>query len=159
MKRVFLAVNLPRGLHITLHFLGNQNERAIRKINEIASEVVKSYGPIKIATGGTGFFPNRRAPKVMYLKVIEKNGLALKSIREKIKRELVKSGFEVDHRPWVPHVTIAWVDGNLKVSATKVPSTRIYTVKSIDLMQSHLLNSGSEYELIQKHPLAKNSRS
>lgn len=189
MKRVFLAVNLPDyvrreigsfvedirldprvhgddkivwskeiGLHITLHFLGSQDEEGIRKINEVTAKAVRSYAPMKIAASGIGFFPDPRFPKVMYVEVGEE-GDSLASLREKIGKDLRRAGFEVDHRQWHPHITIAHTDGNLKVSATAAPPPTHFVVDSIDLMQSHLLNSGSEYELIKKHPLAKSLRS
>lgn len=125
-RRLFLAIDLPkracwqlgqlvaeapRGvrpvragqLHLTLHFLGDveddSREALRRRLGELREE------PFTIAIRGTGVFPPRGRPTVLWAGVAASPPLA--ELHAAAGRVIESCGLEVERRPYVPHVTLA----------------------------------------------------
>ena len=125
-RRLFIAIDLPkpvcwrlgqlvaappRGvrpvrpvqLHLTLHFLGDVEDAACAGLSEALAGVM--HGAFSIAIRGTGVFPPRGRPSVLWAGVAE--SAALSELHAAIGAALVPCGLEIERRPYVPHVTLA----------------------------------------------------
>lgn len=183
-KRVFVAVPLPddikaaiagvswemqkldprapvawvreEGMHITLHFLGDQDEEAIGKIDNAIGIIVSEYRKTRYALGGINFFPDARQPRVIYVSAKEQDGAMLESLQGRLGKEFEKRGIDVDHREWHPHVTIGRIKGvgapaaqYAVMGVEPVP----FLVDSIDLTESRLEPTGATYTIIKRYSL------
>ncbi|OGL72316.1 2'-5' RNA ligase [Candidatus Uhrbacteria bacterium RIFCSPHIGHO2_12_FULL_57_11] len=183
-KRVFLAVHLPEklkrelglvigemrekdqralikwvngdGAHITLHFLGDQDEEAIRRISGIVRETAGEYRPTVYALDAVGFFPDAGQPRIIYVAARERDGAMLESLREKIGRRLEQIGIDVDHRTWHPHITLGRIKAlgpKSETYASTPVEPREFTVDTVDLTESRLDPAGAIYTVIERFPL------
>ena len=149
----------PEGLHITLHFLGYQEEGTLEKIGEIIEKLKLKIENLKLelALGEISAFPNLSRPRVLFVSCLD--GLTieiLKRFQKELGKELEKLGLEVDKRPWTPHITLARLKMpillNLK-SQTSNFKNLSFKVKSIDLMKSELMPTGAKYTILKKFSL------
>lgn len=132
----------PQNLHITLHFLGNvpDAEKAKKELS-----TVSGFGSFEIELKGLGVFPERGAPKVLWI------GAASPKLDELAWR--VKKGFG-DESPFSGHITIARLKApcNLKNVVDKY-SDHLFSklrVEEIVLKESILMSEGSVYKILQK---------
>jgi 2'-5' RNA ligase len=178
-KRVFLAIELPEevrnrisgfyqklakylpakgvkpveeeNLHLTLHFLGDQNEAKISQITEVARKTAGRCAKIKLSTGGLSAFPNERFPKILFLD-LKLGGEALKRLHGDLGAELQKIGVDVDCRPWEGHITLARIKfgavnfGTLK----KEPAAEEeWLAEKFALVESRLMENGPIYGVME----------
>jgi 2'-5' RNA ligase len=122
--------------HITLAFIGETDrlEDAKRIINET---VFKSF---EISLGKPGRF-KRDDGDIRYVSA-EGNGLS--ELAGDIASRLRKAGFEIEDRPFTPHITLGrQVIGKSDVPLDIVPASM--TVNRVSLMKSERLNGGMKY--------------
>jgi 2'-5' RNA ligase len=106
-----LLVQPPRGvrpvrpaqLHLTLHFLGDVEDDCCTALHEALACV--RHEPFEIAIRGTGVFPPRVRPAVLWAGVAESASLA--ALHAAIGGAIERCGVAVEHRPYVPHFTLA----------------------------------------------------
>jgi 2'-5' RNA ligase len=184
MRRVFIAINLsqnvkdilrdileklareyrrapirfvkPDGFHITLHFLGNQNDEMIEKLKRVLDEMAKDYKKTKLALDGFGFFSNAAQPRVLWLGTEEVGNRAIEDLQKNLGKELLKLGLEIDTRDWHPHITLGRISGQIDTTildSIKVPSVE-WVVRSIELIQSDLKPEGVEYRILYSAKLS-----
>ncbi len=147
-------------IHITLHFLGDQNEEGIQKIILVCERVVPAFRTTEYELDGLGFFPDAQEPRVVWIAAQETNGKVLEALQTRLGRELEKQGIDVDHRPWHPHVTIGRI--TLRLNRGQAPALRQmrstatkFIVDTVHLCESHLEQGGPRYEIIQSFPLRR----
>lgn len=141
--------------HLTLHFLLCRDERQIEEIKRILVEHVPQAKSFILETGELGAFPNAFAPRVVKLQMLEK-GQDLANLRATLGKELEKAGFEIDHRLWQPHLTLARVKAPLrqKFDLSPKPPELYCSITKIDLMQSQLSSDGPSYAVLASYELA-----
>lgn len=101
-------------IHLTLAFLGEQSDTLKEKLVQIIQNAVKDIPQFKVTPAYIDGFPNLHQPQVLWVGVkgdIDKVLL----IRERIKDELEKLHLPVDERRFIPHITIAKANKDLKV--------------------------------------------
>ena len=106
-----LLVQPPRGvrpvrpaqLHLTRHFLGDVEDETSPALHEALACV--RHEPFTIAIRGTGVFPPRGRPSVLWAGVVDSTPLA--TLHAAIGGAIESCGLSVEHRPYVPHVTLA----------------------------------------------------
>jgi 2'-5' RNA ligase len=143
-------VDEPR-LHLTLKFLGEQPEDRIDEIQAAAARVAGRHRELVMALGGVGAFPNFRRARVVWMGVEQDPRLEL--LHHDVEIACERLGFEVDGRPFRPHLTLARVRHPLPAErlprfvrqARRTDYTTDVLVRSIDLMQSELSADGSAY--------------
>lgn len=123
----------PENLHLTLAFIGeSENVSEIEKV--IDSLNANSF---EMAIGGSGHFGN------LYWIGIENNP-ELKRLADDLKVGLRKSGFDIEDKPFKPHITLArQVEVNEPLHITIQRKTM--TVSRISLMKSERINGKLTY--------------
>ena len=142
-----LLVQPPRGvrpvrpgqLHLTLHFLGDVEDAAHAALPEALGRV--THAAFSIAIHGTGVFPPHGRPTVLWAGLAESEGLV--ELHAAIGAAVESCGLEVEHRPYVPHVTLA----RLTPAAPRAWTARFLgdtaglALDAIPVEQFHLYNS------------------
>jgi len=143
----------PKSLHLTLHFLSDQDEISINKIIEIASKTAPEFKPTHVRVGEWGGFPNLDNPRIVYISLQDSDTLI--NLQKSLGDKLKKAGFEIDTRPWQTHVTVARNKNTREPMNIKLPSIGEleWDVQSFELMSSKLLPDGAEYDVVKSFNL------
>lgn len=102
-------------IHLTLAFLGEQPDQLKDKLTEIIQAASTGVPSFKVTPAYIDGFPNIHHPQVLWVGVkgdIDKILL----IREGVKDGLESLHLPVDERRFIPHISVAKVNNNLKVS-------------------------------------------
>ncbi len=144
----------PAGLHLTLHFLGNRDEREIRLIEEIIKTTCHQYNSMSLIISKINAFPSLKNPSTIILKVKEKFGSELTKLQSTLGKKLTTNGISLDDRPWKPHLTVARIKTKtiFKTQNLKIPNLE-FKVSNIELMHSQLHPQGSQYKIIKSFTL------
>lgn len=175
--RLFLAINLPAEvrrevgaataalrtcapelawvddarLHFTLKFLGEQPAERVPELQAAIAGVAARHRELLMALSGVGAFPNFRRARVVWMGVTNEPRLEL--LHHDVETSCEKLGFEIEARPFRPHLTLARVkqpldEERLRALSRAAKQTDYATdfiVRSIDLMQSDLSIAGPTY--------------
>jgi 2'-5' RNA ligase len=143
----------PENYHITLLFLGEQDEARLPAIVQAMETARVGIAPFEIAVQGLGVFPNWNRPNVLWAGISEGSQL-LAQMAAALERALLPAP---SGKPFHPHITLARfktpcldADGLKKrlYDATErfaLASFGRYELRSISLMQSTLTPDGSVY--------------
>ena len=143
-------------MHLTLKFIGNTTQGSIDNLNEALFNVVKSAKVINLSISGTGAFPVKGRPNVLWLGI--KGDIdELKQLTVNINNSLEPLGFITEKRDFLPHVTIARIKSNQK----KIPNISNYLnttftelpmkIVKISLVQSESFPKGTFYTILGTH--------
>src|SRR5688572_24812564 len=95
------------GLHLTLRFLGPTPEDRVAPLARAVETVANGApGPIDIELGGAGTFPPKGRPRALWLGIAE-GADALGNLATRLDTALDTAGWQSDHRPFRPHLTLA----------------------------------------------------
>jgi 2'-5' RNA ligase len=94
-------------LHLTLKFLGEADELRVADLIAAIDRVASSHRPFEMELAGVGAFPNFRRPRVVWLGVAGEPRLEL--LHHDVELAAAEVGYEVEGRPFRPHVTLARV--------------------------------------------------
>lgn len=94
-------------LHLTLKFLGDADERRVEALVAAAERVAAGHRPFELDLAGASAFPNFRRPRVVWLGVASEPRLEL--LHHDAELAAADVGYEVEGRPFRPHVTLARV--------------------------------------------------
>ena len=144
----------PRGIHLTLKFLGNIPSKQVTEITEAIAGVAQGISPFHLEIGGLGAFPSLRQARVLWVGIggeVEK----LSGLQQNIDSALAALRFAKEERSFVPHLTLARIRqgasplerrsfGEL-VGSTIFEDKYHVTVESISLMRSQLTPAGAIY--------------
>jgi 2'-5' RNA ligase len=143
----------PENYHITLLFLGEQDEARIPAIMQAMAAARAGVAPFTVAVQGLGVFPHWNRPSVLWAGVSE-GGTTLAQMATALERALLPAP---SGKPFHPHITLARLktpcrdaDGLKKrlYDATQrlAPANfGQYELQAISLMQSTLTPDGSVY--------------
>jgi RNA 2',3'-cyclic 3'-phosphodiesterase len=147
----------PENLHLTLKFLGNTPDGLLPKIRESLAFVVSTYEPFYIKLYGTGVFPNKKYPRVIWAGLQDADGM--KDLQEKVERSMAFLGFKGDDREFNPHLTLGRVrsQGKMILLVRELESFEknefgIVPVDRILVMKSELTPKGPEYTCLYDIP-------
>ena len=150
-----LVWTIPRGLHLTLRFLGEQPEDRVPALVEAAHEPYP-FAPFVIRWHGLGAFPSPRHPRAIWLGV-GKGARELGQLELEVARRFggLTTGETLDEaRPFHPHLTVARVKTAAKgldwpnVLASAEVDDVSSRVGHVGLYRSRGLPGGEGYEEI-----------
>jgi 2'-5' RNA ligase len=135
--------------HITIHFLGDVDEGIEdRLIFELRKGNYPK--PFQLTLGEVGAFPDKKHPQTIFVKT--NIHLFAIELYKKLGGVLANLGFELDRRPWMPHITVGRVKVQsevLKPELILVPE-QTFCVESFILMASTLSAEGSFYDIVEE---------
>lgn len=105
-------------LHLTIAFVGEQPDILKDDLIEVLKTAVSGIHPFQVAPAYIDGFPNLHHAKVFWVGVkgdIDK----LFILRERIKDELEKLGLSTDERRYVPHIALAKINQDFKLTASQ----------------------------------------
>lgn len=147
-------------LHLTLKFLGERADEAVPELRGTLEDLARRHRPFGLDLKGVGAFPNFRRARVVWLGVDAEPRLEL--LQHDVEERLAAIGYELEGRPFRPHLTLARVrrpehESVMRELARAARAVGFHTevdVTSVDLMRSTLGASGSRYDLLHAAPLA-----
>lgn len=96
-------------LHVTLEFLGTTDPTRIDDLVGAMWHAASSTdGPIGLDLAAPGGFPNVRRPRTLWMGVADPDR-ELARLEGELRAALTEQGYELDERPFRPHITIGYV--------------------------------------------------
>jgi len=141
-------------LHLTLKFFDDQPQETADAICAATVRVASRHRELVMQLGGIGAFPNFRRSRVVWMGVEQDPRLELLHHDTEVAYESL--GFDVEGRPFRPHLTLARVKHPLPEervrcltgAARGIDFTTEAVVRSLDVMRSELGPRGSSYSTI-----------
>src|SRR5882672_11120459 len=104
-------------LHLTMKFLGDVDDVGASRLIDAADEVARRHRPFEMTLGGVGAFPNFRRARVVVMEV--ESEPKLEWLHHDLEVACGAAGFEVEGRPFRPHITLARVRTPLSVERAR----------------------------------------
>jgi RNA 2',3'-cyclic 3'-phosphodiesterase len=142
------------GVHVTLRFLGEQDEALLAELGERVAAEARSLVPATVCLEGGGFFPHERRPRVAWLggRAPELAGWAAA-----VERCAVALGVAPEPRAFSLHLTLArlerpWGAGDVETFSTVVSKWRLpeFTAHELVLFASELRPSGAVHTPLRR---------
>ena len=145
--------------HLTLKFLGEVEEADVSRLIAAADRAAARHVPLEMSVREIGAFPNFRRARVVWVGVEQDARLEL--LHHDLEHACEEEGFEVEGRPFRPHVTLARVRApvsvdRLRALARAARSVRVgatVRVEWIALFESTLAPAGARYRRVHAAPL------
>jgi 2'-5' RNA ligase len=144
----------PRGIHLTLKFLGQTSTDQIDAITEALKSACADIAPFTYSVGGLGCFPNPRRPRVVWVGVQERTG-ALSTLQRATEDACAGFGFQRERRAFRPHLTLGRLRDNAParerraigelIEQAEVGSLAEVTATGIRFVRSDLRPDGAVY--------------
>lgn len=119
---------IPRHyLHLTLDDLGRCPPDADEAVALAVERLRGEHDPFTVGFAGLDAFPDGAGPRLIYARLRDDKG-RLGALREALHAALIRYGFDVDPRPFHPHVALARVDeafGALPSARHPIPDLRV----------------------------------
>jgi 2'-5' RNA ligase len=141
----------PEKIHLTLKFFGNIEES---KIDSIVAAIKGPTGraqPFQLNVRGTGAFPNLKNPRVIWIGLVEGDGILI-PLQKEMDASLEKIGFQPEGRPFRPHLTLGRVKSNRgkeelmrRVEKYREEEIGNFQVEKVILFKSDLTPAGPIY--------------
>ncbi|GAC1377843.1 MAG: RNA 2',3'-cyclic phosphodiesterase [Ktedonobacteraceae bacterium] len=154
----------PTSMHLTLAFLGELTEGQLAQATEASQQTAQQCLPFDYRLSYLGTFGSPRQPRVLWLGIDEPSGKLLQ-LHRLLNKALEQRGFEIDKRPFSPHLTLSRIKVLLKPDEQQylqrllnqkqlILSSSTCHVEQISVMKSELLRAGALYTCLQSIPLA-----
>lgn len=129
--------------HITLAFLGFAEQEKLEQAISGVYQALVDFEPFKLTFNELGVFGNKTSPRIFWAGVNESETLSM--IQKKVYNQCKETGFELDRKPFRPHITLArkW-NSEQSFSKGKLSPVTIegesltFQVKEIVLYETHL---------------------
>ncbi|HLI09782.1 MAG TPA: RNA 2',3'-cyclic phosphodiesterase [Ktedonobacteraceae bacterium] len=155
----------PTGIHLTLAFLGELDNTQLEQATAAAAVAARQTQPFSYRLTKPGFFGSPRSPRVIWMGIEEPVG-KLTRLHRVLNQDLEQRGFEIDKRPFSPHLTLARVKAPLTPDEQQTLQRLLadahlskpsppYTVNGLAVMKSELSRSGAKYSAIREMPFGK----
>jgi 2'-5' RNA ligase len=141
-------------LHITLGFLGAVTADRIAGIHDAMHELRELPAP-QLTIIGAGHFPS-----ALWLGVQQTASLALTTLAQRCDQELRARGFELELRPYRPHVTVARIrnrrfNHDAWCEAQRDTPWATFTADNVHLYRSDTTSDGARYSVIHSVALSR----
>lgn len=143
----------PENIHLTLKFLGDIEKERADEIAEKLKGVCAGLSGFSLRISGTGVFPDRRSPRVLWAGV-ELNDEIIR-LRKAVEDTAASLGFEREKRRFSPHLTLGRFRSSRcnkeVVEIIEASSEKMFGIIEVDsvlLMRSDLGPKGAKYTKI-----------
>ena len=142
--------------HITLAFLGSAQNDMLELSNKLVKQQVSSLGAFQLMIETLGLFGSNESPRIFWAGVNKEEGLH--SVRNQVYLACKQAGFQLENRPFHPHITLArkWQGENPFSKAKFEDEFPIkpfsFNADEVVLYQTHL-DRIPKYEAIEVFPL------
>ncbi|MFL5625645.1 MAG: RNA 2',3'-cyclic phosphodiesterase [Ktedonobacteraceae bacterium] len=154
----------PSGIHLTLAFLGELSDEQLTQASQAAASAAQNGAPFDYRLSHLGIFGSPRQPRVLWVGIEDPSG-SLQSLHNALRVELVQRGFEVDTRPFSPHLTLARIKAPLQAEEQQrlqrilhtrqfSSSSALHHVQQLSVMKSELARTGAKYTCLRNYQLA-----
>ena len=137
-------------IHLTLKFLGNTEDALIEPLKKSLSKKISFYNQFYITITGTGSFPDKRHPRVIWAGIQEPS--LLKRLQKEVEDVTAELGFPAEKKEFSPHLTLGRVRSQRRVVEALKILDEFATYKfgeaeinSIVLMKSELKPGGAQH--------------
>lgn len=140
------------GLHLTLRFLGGSRPEQLDRIMPALAAAARDCPPIVARIGGLGAFPERGAPRVLFVGLEARPQLG--PLQAACERAARSAAFEADGRSFRAHLTLGrWRD---RAERPRFPPLElgVAALRNLVLFQSEPQRGGSRYTALETFPLA-----
>ncbi len=147
----------PSSMHLTLKFLGEVTESRVPAIDERLRTIrAESF---QVNYSSVGFFPNARAPRVLWIGV---GSRALEDLAHEVEERMEGLGFPAEKRPFSLHLTVARSRRDRRIDPSVVEAAArydglefgVYSTDRFYLFQSTLRPDGAEYKRLFEYRLS-----
>jgi len=147
-------------IHITLEFLGNLTDEELGEVCVAVKEVAQIHNSFNISLNKIIYGPLKKIPpRMIWVKgEVSKELTLLKNDLQRSLLEIVR--FVPDTGIFLPHITLARISAWewRKIEPEERPDVDenidfIFTVESIEVMESILKKGGPEYTVVESHNL------
>lgn len=137
-------------LHLTLRFLGEVEESRLAEVKRLCAEVAAEFQPFTLRLKDTGYFPNFKQPRVLWVGLAGEISIA-QELQQRLEAGLLALGFDREDKPFKPHLTVGRVKSG-KNTRQLVAKSDMYSLPELSfevceivLMKSELHPAGSRY--------------
>jgi 2'-5' RNA ligase len=151
----------PDQFHLTLRFLGSVQGRLIESLVYTLRAVCQSAGSLQLRASEVGFFPNARAPRVVWIGVRD-SGERLGVLQQTVQKATQRFTTEKAEECFSGHITLGRIKqlrrqeiDALARTAARFAQTSFggWTVHELHLMRSELSAEGADHRLLAAIPL------
>ncbi|MGA2774593.1 MAG: RNA 2',3'-cyclic phosphodiesterase [Candidatus Omnitrophota bacterium] len=128
---------IPENLHLTLKFLGDIEDKQLKKVSEILDSVTNNYPPYTIKISSIGAFPKLSLLKVVWVGIVM-GADETKKIFKELEDRIEKLGIPKDGRAFSSHITLG---------RTRSPSNRKELAKEIQRILKNFKLDNSEFQV------------
>jgi 2'-5' RNA ligase len=146
----------PEKIHLTLKFFGNIEESRIEPIFKSIEEPIRNTLPFSLEVRGVGAFPHLRNPRVIWMGLVDGREV-LVSFQKQIETQLEKIGFQLEDRPFHPHLTLGRMKSSRgkeelvgRIERHKEEEFGDFQVERVILFKSDLKPLGPIYTLLKE---------
>lgn len=164
----------PSGIHLTLAFLGELTDVQLAEAAYASEEASQEATPFEYRIKGLGVFGSSLQPRVIWMGIEDPpsgkiQGSPLLQLHRLLTKKLELHGFEIEKRPFSPHLTLARIKQPLSPdeqqrlqrllhSKQAGASSPFYRMNNLCVMKSELSRTGAIYTCLQACSLSKSSR-
>ena len=150
----------PEGIHLTLAFLGELDERQLARAITAARSAALQSASFTYRLSGLGTFGSPRQPRVLWMGVSDPSGV-LNKVHRTLAKALEGQGLPTEKRSFSPHLTLARIKAPLTAEQLQLLqqllvryqiASPMYYVTQLYVMKSELLRSGAEYSCLEACP-------
>ena len=141
-----------RDWHVTVLFLGEQNEGDVEKVKTAIREVFIVIGAPAINLQKITYGPAGGEARMVWAKANGETSQDLGVLQNRISNSLRKHrvNFKIDYPDFNGHITLAKFEPGKRLSPLDESLNLIFRAETLDLMESNLTNGGSGYEILEK---------
>jgi RNA 2',3'-cyclic 3'-phosphodiesterase len=131
-------------LHITLAFLGNAPSEKLSNAVDNVNAALSGTNGFQLEMNKLGIFGIEESPRIFWLNTKDSNELEV--VRKKVFTACTEAGFQLESRPFKPHITLArkWKGDQhfhkklLDVWVALQPEPLLFNINEVVLYQTHL---------------------
>ena len=150
--------NRDEKFHLTIKFLGEIPRLRVSNLSSAAQRTTSNLSRFDLIVTGTGSFPPKGPPKVLWLGIDDPSG-NLGVLHKHLEEECDREGFAREERAFRPHLTMARLrkpQGARELAAAHKEmrfSPVTFPVSELLVIRSELSSSGSKYTTVSRHLL------